>query len=884
VSPATRKKRAPGGPAPAAAALGPYHAKRDFVRTPEPRGGAARRRPGSTFVVQKHDASRLHYDFRLELGGVLKSWAVPKGPSLDPADKRLAVETEDHPVEYGGFEGVIPEGEYGGGTVLLWDRGTWTPAGDPAAGLRAGRLKFTLAGAKLRGGFSLVRLRGRDRRDADGRSWLLIKERDEHARPAAELRITDARPEGVVSGLGLEEVAQARERAWHSSRRKARGRPARAAGAAPRRETGGPGAGRIPGARPAPLPRFVPLQLATLVAAPPTGDAWLHEMKFDGYRILCRIDGGRVTLWSRNARDWSAWFPEISAAAARLPVERALLDGEVAVLQPDGTTSFQALQNALSTGGRGRLVYFVFDLLHLDGQDLTGAPLESRKQALEQLLGAGRDGPLRYSTHVVGQGEELFRRACRLSLEGIVSKRRDRPYEPGRGRGWLKIKCVQGQEFVVGGFTEPKGTLTGLGALLLGVNDAEGGLAYAGKVGTGFTGAAARRLRARLDRLRTEHSPFRRRPPGAAEARWVKPELVAEVEFSEWTKDGRLRHPSFKGLREDKPAADIVRERPAEPGAETPRPKPPSASAHASPGADGTGRDAEPVVAGVRITHPDRVVYPQQGVTKLALARYYAAIADHMLPHLRGRPAVLVRCPEGLGGECFYQKHAGDWAPASLRRVRIREKSKTGEYLVVEDVAGLVGLVQMGVLEFHTWNAQAAAVETPDRLVFDLDPGPGVPWAAVRTAARLVRASLEARGLTSFVKTTGGKGLHVVAPIRPGPGWPACVAFARRLAEGLVAETPRAFTATMAKTARTGKIFLDYLRNQRGASSVASYSARARPGAPVSTPIGWDELDGVPAGDHYTIRTVPRRLARLAADPWAGYAALAQSLPQHRDA
>jgi bifunctional non-homologous end joining protein LigD len=884
MSPAARETRRPskGRPHRSDSSLAEYQARRDFTKTPEPRGHPGPQPAGSMFVVQKHDASRPHYDFRLEVDGVLKSWAVPKGPSLDPADKRLAMQTEDHPLEYGSFEGIIPEGEYGGGTVLLWDRGTWAPTGDPAAGIRAGRLKFTLAGEKLRGGFTLIRLRGRGRRDADGRSWLLIKERDEHAKPSAELSVTDARSESVVTGRRIVEVATGRARTWHSNRSAKVAR--RAAPPTPRPARAKPGSpGRPPpGARPSRLRKFVQPQLATLVAAPPAGDEWLHELKFDGYRILCRIEKGRVTLWSRNARDWTAQFPGIASAASQLPVRAALLDGEIAVLLPNGTTSFQALQNALSAGDRGQLVYFVFDLLHLDGQDLTGAPLEARKTALEELIGTGRDGPIRYSAHVVGQGEAFFRQACRRSLEGVVSKRRDRPYEPGRGRSWLKVKCIQEQEFVVGGFTEPKGTRAGLGALLLGVHDDGDGLAYAGKVGTGFTGAAARRLRERLDGLRVEKSPFRRPPPGAREARWVKPELVAEVEFTEWTTDGRLRHPSFKGLREDKPAGEVVRERPAPAQASASRGggrrtrKTAVKQANAS-----AGPQDDAVVAGVRISHPDRVVYPAQGITKAQLAGYYAAIAEHMLPHLRSRPTVLLRCPEGLGQECFYQKHAGSWAPSSLRRVPIREKRKTSDYLVVDDVAGLVSLVQMGALEFHTWNAQADSLETPDRLVFDLDPGPDVPWPAVRTAARLVRARLDAHGLTSFVKTTGGKGLHVVAPIAPGPDWDACLAFAHQVTEALVAETPRAFVATMAKVARKGKIFIDYLRNQRGATSVAAYSTRARPGAPVSTPITWDELDSISAGDHFTIETVQRRLARRSGDPWEGYgAATRQHLPR----
>jgi bifunctional non-homologous end joining protein LigD len=861
-------------------ALAQYHAKRDFRRTPEPPGASRPSRSGSSFVIQKHDATRLHYDFRLEIGGVLKSWAVPKGPSLDPADKRLAMQTEDHPLEYGGFEGVIPEGEYGGGPVLLWDRGTFTPSGDPGTALRAGTLKFTLSGQKLHGGWALIRMRGRDRRDASGRTWLLVKERDAHARPAGAAAITDTRPESVLSGRRIEEIASASDRVWRSNRRGAHARRARSRSVDPPRPARPSAPRAIPGARAARLPRFVAPQLATLVAAPPDGDAWLHEMKFDGYRILCRIDKGRATLWSRNGLDWTARFPAIAEAAARLPARQALLDGEVAVLLPNGTTSFQALQNALPSGGQGQLVYFLFDLLHLDGQDLTGAALEARKRALETLVGTDRASAVRYSTHVVGQGERFFRKACRLSLEGIVSKRRDARYEPGRGRSWLKVKCVQEQELVVGGFTEPKGARTGIGALLLGVHDGKDGLAYAGKVGTGFTGAAARRLRERLDRLRVSGSPFRDHPPGASEARWVKPELVAEVAFTEWTADGRLRHPSFKGLREDKAAADVVRERPAAPQPRGTRAAhAPARGAAPASRASGRQRDDAAVVAGVSISHPDRVIYPEDGITKARLARYYAAVAEHILPHLRSRPAVLVRCPDGLGRECFYQKHAGPWAPPSLRRVRIREKTKTGEYLVIEDVVGLVGLVQMGALEIHTWNAQADRLEAPDRLVFDLDPGPGVPWKAVLAGARLVRATLEARGLASFVKTTGGKGLHVVAPIEPGPGWPACVDFARDVAETLVAETPRAFTATMSKAARPGKIFLDYFRNQRGATSVAAYSSRARPGAPVSTPLTWKELDAVPAGSHFTVDTVERRLARLREDPWAGYRALRQKLP-----
>jgi bifunctional non-homologous end joining protein LigD len=609
-------------------------------------------------------------------------------------------------------------------------------------------------------------------------------------------------------------------------------------------------------------------------------------MKFDGYRILCRIDQGRAALLSRNAKDWTEQFPGIAAAAARLPLRQALLDGEIAVVQPNGTTSFQALQNHLAGAGQGQLCYFVFDLLHLDGQDLTGATLEARKQALEALVGSAGDNAIRYSKHVRGQGAEFFQQACRRGLEGVVAKRRDAPYEPGRGRSWLKIKCIKEQEFVIGGFTEPKGSRSGLGALLIGVTAEDGRLAYAGKVGTGFTGRAAVDLRKRLDQIRVAQCPFRARPPGAGQARWVKPVMVAEVEFSEWTNDGRLRHPSFKGIREDKSAAEVVRERPAEPPATTPSPASPASPAprpvprRSTRGGEAPASgDGDATVAGVRISHPDRVVYPDDGVTKMRVARYYAAVAEHMLPHLRSRPVALVRCPDGIGGQCFYQKHPGSWAPKSLRRVRIREKAKSDDYLVIEDVAGLLSLIQMSVLEIHTWNAQASQLETPDRIVFDLDPGPDVPWPAVVAAARLVRSTLEGQGLESFVKTTGGKGLHVVAPIQPGPGWSACVEFASRVVDLLIAETPKAFVGTMTKSARKGKIFIDYFRNQRGATSVAAYSTRARPGAPVSTPLTWNELDSVPSGSYFTLAAVERRLAKLSRDPWAGYETVAQSLP-----
>jgi len=873
-----------------------YHRKRNFAVTPEPRGEETKTE-GRSFCVQKHAATRLHYDFRLEMEGVLKSWAVPKGPSYDPAEKRLAMHTEDHPLDYGDFEGVIPEGQYGGGTVLLWDRGTWTPLEDPHKGYRAGKLKFRLDGEKLRGGWTLVKIRGRDARD-DEKSWLLIKEKDEFARPASEFSITDERPESVATGRDLDQIAADRDNVWESKpvekpRAAGRWRPKVATPKAATPKAATPKAvpvrvADVRGARKGPLPRVVRPQLATLVTDPPAGDGWLHEMKFDGYRILGRLQDGGTRLVSRNGNDWTGNFPSLAAAIAALPASQALIDGEVAVLLPNGTTSFQALQNALTQRDQGELVYFAFDLLHLDGYDLTRAALEDRKAALAKLLaGAGR--ALRYSEHVVGSGDEFFRNACRLSLEGIVSKRRDARYEIGRSRSWLKVKCLRRQEVVIGGFTEPSGSRTGFGALLVGVYDAGGGLTYVGKVGTGFTEKLLKDLRRRLEALEQPSCPFQLRPKGVGAAHWVKPELVAEVAFTEWTSDGKMRHPSFQGLRADKPAREVVRERPAPTeevvtAAEAPRPRRSNdAAPKARAGSSGRSKGAaEAVVAGVRLTHPDRVLYPAQGITKRDLAVFYESIAEWILPHVTGRPLTLVRCPEGLEKECFYMKHSGVWAPPALRRVKIREKTKVGEYLVVDDLSGLISLAQMGILEIHTWNSMADRVEEPNRIVFDLDPGPAVAFDRVIAGAKLVRERLRAVGLESFVKTTGGKGLHVVAPLGPGHGWDETLGFSQVVAEAIVREEPRSYTDAMPKAGRKDKILIDVLRNNRGSTSVAAYSARARAGAPVSALLAWEELDRDIRPDQYTVQNLPRRLASLKADPWASYFTTRQKIATPR--
>jgi bifunctional non-homologous end joining protein LigD len=648
-------------------------------------------------------------------------------------------------------------------------------------------------------------------------------------------------------------------------------------------------------------PQTVPpyrAQLALLVSEAPAGDGWVHEVKYDGYRIGCALEGGRATLWSRRGKDWTAQFPEVATAARALPARTTLLDGEVAVLLPDGRTSFQALQNAFS-GARRRLVYFAFDLLHLDGEDLAARPLVERKAALARLLGDG-EGVIRYAPHVEGSGAAVFREACRLGLEGIVSKQRDQPYRPGRNAGWVKTKCVLRQELVVGGFTDPEGAARdAIGALLVGFHEGAA-LRFAGKVGTGFTNAQARALRARLAPLATRECPFSPRPAGrlGKNAHWVRPELVCEVAFTEWTGDGKIRHPSFQGLREDKHAADVVRERPTAVSTASRAATPTRVSlsvAQAAPtrGATATAaRTSIPTrsargapaaqVGGVRISSPDRVVYPDLGLTKLDVARYYDAVADAMLPHLRGRPLTLLHCPEGLAGGCRFMKHSKIWAPAAVRRVRIPEKTKLGEYLVVDGHEALLSIVQMDVLELHTWNSTVDRLEEPDRMVLDLDPGPEVPFVDVVAAARLVRDALAGLGLTSFVKTTGGAGLHLVVPLAPLSRWEECLAFARALATALARHDPRRFTVAFAKAGRERKILLDYLRNNRTNTSVAAFSIRARPGAPVSVPLAWDELGPRLRPGRYTLETVPRRLVSLREDPWRGYESARHPLDRAR--
>jgi len=826
------------------AKLTTYRRKRDFRRTPEPSGSARPRSRGNSFVVQKHAARRLHYDFRLELDGVLKSWAVPKGPSLEPGEKRLAVQTEDHPLEYGRFHGVIPEGEYGAGKVELWDRGAWTPDGDAREGLARGRLKFQLRGKKLHGGWALIRMGGRNGSRNGKENWLLIKERDGTARA------------GSAEPAAPKEAAARRVRAPRGKRR--------------------PALEAVSGAREGTLPDFVAPQLATLVGRAPAGEDWLHEIKLDGYRVLARIERGRARLLTRNGKDWSARFPGIAAAAARLKVDRALLDGEIVALDEHGVSKFEKLQEALSRERSEHLVYFIFDVLHLDGRDLRAVPQVERKTLVARLLGSART-PIRYSEHVEGQGGAFFDRACELGLEGIVSKQKEAPYRSGRGSAWVKVKCASSQEFVIAGYTDPKGTRAGFGALLLGVHDKAGGLTYAGRVGTGFDQRLLKGLVTKLKALEQPKSPFSKLPASAVtrDVHWVKPSLVADVAFTNWTRDGILRHPTFHGLREDKPAGEVVKEEPKAPAPADSAPR----KRRGGRLARTRGSEGGTTIAGVTLTHPDRVLYPAQGITKRDLAVFYEEIADWILPHIVERPLSLVRCPEGQGKACFYQKHAGAGAPEALKGVKIKEKGAVRTYLYVEGLEGLISLVQMGVLELHPWGSRVDDLEHPDRLTFDLDPAPGLPWKRVVDTARQLRSLLAEVHLTAFVKTTGGKGLHVVVPLAPKQPWESVKDFARAVAESMARHSPSEYTATASKAHRKGKIFIDYLRNSRGATAVAAYSTRALPGAPVATPIDWDELGADLRSDHYTVENLPRRLASLKTDPWEGFLKSRQSIP-----
>ncbi len=815
-------------------ALARYRAKRDFASTPEPEGLPAPQ-PGDRFVIHKHAARRLHYDLRLELDGTLKSWAVTKGPSLDPKVRRLAVHVEDHPLEYTEFEATIPDGSYGAGGMIVWDRGTWVPMGDRDEGYRNGQMKFRLLGEKLRGGWTLVQLKSG--KDADGKNWLFIKERDTYARPEADGDILDEAPLSVLTGRAVEELAPAPE-----TKVKARRRPAKRAKKIR--------AERIAGARKGALIAKPRPQLATLADEPPSGPRWVHEIKLDGYRTIARIEDGRARLLTRNGHDWTDRYAALAAALEKLKCTAAVLDGEVCVQKSNGATSFAALQDALGEGAQEKLIYYVFDLTYLDGFDLGRSPLIERKRALAALVDpiVGETSPVQYSDHFEGDGGAFFAEAARLSLEGIVSKRVDAPYAPGRSKTWIKAKCVLSGTFPIVGYTE-SAAAGGLSALMV-AETAGSGLRYVGKVGTGFSASEAKSLRAKLLALRVDQAPLAPAPK-IANAVWVRPELAAEVHFRARTGSGALRAAAYQGLAQGKVIST-------------------------APPQSRFVRDAD--LADVWVTNPERPMFGADGPRKLDLVLYYAEIGERMMPELMKRPLTLVRCPTGEAGECFYQRHAGAGMPTEIRRIPLREEGskKRADYLYIDGAKGLFSLAQFGVVEFHPWGCRTDKPERPDRLIFDIDPDEGLDWRAVVDGAFEIGDHLDRAGLPAFVRTTGGKGIHVVVPVERHSSWSELKDFSHGFVAMLERRAPRRFTASMSRAARRGRMFVDFLRNQRSATAVASYSLRARPGAPAATPVAWDELRDIEDPRELDFASVPKRLANP--DPWHGIEGSAQRL------
>jgi bifunctional non-homologous end joining protein LigD len=857
-----------------------YRAKRRFGVTTEPKGEMARRR-GNAFVIQKHAARRLHYDLRLELDGVMKSWAVTRGPSLVPGEKRLAVQVEDHPIAYNKFEGTIPQGEYGGGTVMIWDRGHWQPENDPHKGLAKGHLAFTLEGEKLSGGWHLVRMHRRAGEKRD--NWLLIKQHDETERSGRDMDILEEKPLSAVTGRTMDEIAKGPKKEWRSNRSKAdqpKIRPSKTAKKAPKRAhsaaimlmhrtknlsaEGDPFAG----VGHATLPAFVAPCLATLSSKAPDSGKWVHEIKFDGYRIQARLDRGKVKLLTRKGLNWTSKFPTVAAAIAKLPAKSALIDGEVVVEGDDGLSSFSLLQQDLKASRHDRMVLYGFDLMHLDGADLKSLPLVSRKDALAKLFKREpARGVLRLSESLTEAGSTLLRHACKMGLEGIVSKVADAPYRSGRGQDWIKTKCSDRQELVVAGVVPSTVDARAVGALVLGFYERDK-LHYAGRTGTGFTHEIARSLFRKLKALETAKAPFETIPAeerGARKPIWVEPSMVVEVDFHGWTHGERVRQASFQGVREDKAAKDVVREKTIA-----------VASRRESVKRSAPIKTNGASVAGVTLTHPDRIYWDDAGITKRELADFYVRVWKWMRPHLVGRPIALLRCPEGASGQCFFQKHARAGIPTEHLHL-VPEKGD--KIISIDDLDGLIALVQGGVLEIHTRGTTIGDRESADRLVFDLDPGPGTGWKDVMAAARDVRDRLSALKLKSFLKTSGGKGLHVVLPIKSTP-WEEAKAFTKAIAEAMEADEPERYVSTATKAKRNKRIFVDYLRNSREATAVAPYSTRARPGAPVAVPIDWPELGSLKAANQYTVRNLIQRLSRQRKDPWAEIGRVKQSLPK----
>jgi bifunctional non-homologous end joining protein LigD len=783
-----------------------YNKKRDFSKTKEPSGKKkVRKKKGELlFVVQEHHARRLHYDFRLELEGVLKSWAVPKGPSLDPADKRLAVQTEDHPLSYASFHGTIPKGEYGGGEVFIWDQGTWqTEEEDPIAALEKGRLEFSLKGDKLNGKWILVKTHYKGAKN----NWLLIKRHDEAEVSAPQEKKKVSKKKTATLGSD-------------------------------------------------PWPGFIEPQLPRLVSTPPAQEeGWIHEMKYDGYRMQTHIKSGIAELYTRRGLNWSNSFPFLLSSLGKFPVENAILDGEVVALDEKGKTDFQKLQGSLKAKNDRSLRYYVFDILYLDGRDLKDLPLLERKEMLQELMENVPDNII-FSEHFMENSADFFRTACDLKLEGMISKQVDSSYSSGRNDLWTKTKCTARQEFVIGGWTEPKGGRAGIGALLLGVYEGND-LSFVGKVGTGFSHSSLKDIKKSLSKLEIAESPFDKKSPKGKDIHWVEPEKVCEISFSEWTKDGHLRTPVFQGMRGDKPAEEIHKEKPKKKVSKK------KSSTKAGP---------------VNISSPDKILFKQEKITKQEVAEFYQAISKHMLPYLEDRPLSLVRCPHGSEGKCFFQKHISGNIPESFHPFPVKEEKGEGIYLSIDSSEGLLELVQLNAFEIHAWNCDKDDYMRPNQIVMDFDPGPGIEWEVVIEAAFELKGILEDLGLKSFVKLTGGKGLHVHIPVTPIYDWDQIKSFSQSLALELVSRKPNLYTANMSKKLRQNKIFVDYLRNGYGATAIVPYSLRAKPTSAIAMPVDWKELRRIKGPQEFTIDKALKKIKARKSDPWKEMLKLKQKI------
>lgn len=868
-----------------------YNRKRNFNITPEPpEEEAPRRKPKAhalRFVVQKHEARGLHYDFRLELEGTLKSWAVPKGPSLDPQDKRMAIQTEDHPLAYADFEGTIPKGEYGGGDMIIWDHGIWKPHGDASEIYTSGKLKFTLVGEKLSGDWTLIK----NRYGGKQNSWLLIKERDEVARPSSEYDILLDRPESAISGELLPIDKQQGSKTKTSSTKNKTIDPdvkatvkktlkktsAKAIDAAVKAKTAANKVTTEIKRKSGPIPETFSPQLATLVNKPPEGD-WLYEIKFDGYRILARVKKSKVSLFTRNGHDWTERMPIQTKAIEALKLKDSWLDGEVVVLNENGLPSFQALQNAFDVGSSQDIIFYLFDAPYLNGVDLREAPLEERREQLEKLL-TNDNGPLRYSAIFDADHKSIVQSACALSLEGVIGKRAGSTYVSRRSNDWIKLKCRLRQEFVIVGYTEPQGSRSGFGAILVGVHKDIGDkeLLYAGRVGTGFNDEKLRDLYKKMFSLKRDIPPVSTKLTSEQKrgAHWIEPKLICEVEFAEWTGEGVLRQAAFISLRTDKPAKDIIRERAKSPNDATKKSLKVKANTTSK-----TAKKALPtsklsngkvIVSSVGISHPERVLDIESGGTKLELAQFYESISEFILPHLSHRPVSLLRAPDGIGGEQFFQKHSENMAIPHIIQLDKALDPTHGRLMEISSVDALVGCVQMNTIELHTWGATTLGIETPDRFILDLDPDPALPWRSVIEATQLTLSLLDELKLHAFIKTTGGKGMHIIVPLTPDADWDYVKSFSKAVAEFMAKQIPERFVAKMGPKNRIGKIFIDYLRNTRGASTVCAYSVRARPGLAVSVPISRDELQKIGHSDQWNIKNLHERLDKLKGNPWGDY-------------